>query len=312
MTIVVPRLAAVWLLLMGLLASCANDPVTPQPFLVEEEQDEGEQVEEAYDGPFGDFTPSVFPAPNADASLEPPSGEYSDISVGIRSCGIHIQGHIVCWGGFVSQTYEPPSSGEYKDIDSSIMHTCGLKNDDTISCWGEDAYGYTLHPLGEFKSISYSCGIRLDNTAECWGTNDYGQAEPPGQEFMQVSSGDNHACGIRSNGTIACWGDNEYGQTDSPSGMFTSIAVGGLHSCAIQANRTVACWGLDVFGETKPPSGEFIAVSVDAYYSCGLRIDGTIACWGLANRVAPILPPAFSKQCLQGDFTLVAYVAMTP
>ena len=38
-------------------------------------------------------------------------------------------------------------------------------------------------PSGEFASVSagrlHTCGVRQDDSVECWGNDDYGQATPP-------------------------------------------------------------------------------------------------------------------------------------
>ncbi len=46
---------------------------------------------------------------------------------------------------------------------------------------------------GTFASVSagayHTCGVRTDGTIACWGDNDYGQAAPPGGIFTSVSAG---------------------------------------------------------------------------------------------------------------------------
>ena len=88
-----------------------------------------------------------------------------------------------------------------------------------------------------------TCGLRPDQTITCWGDNRYGQAEPPTGQFTAVSV-KSHGCGLRINGTVACWGHNASGEADPPNGQFIAVSVGGPYSCAIQADRTaVVCWG---------------------------------------------------------------------
>ncbi len=59
----------------------------------------------------------------------------------------------------------------------------------------------------------HTCGIKSDGTLACWGRNDYGQSTPPGGTFRQVSAGEYHTCGVKSDGTLACWGSNDWGQS---------------------------------------------------------------------------------------------------
>src|SRR6185369_10165401 len=53
----------------------------------------------------------------------------------------------------------------------------------------------------------HTCWLKDNGTLVCWGRDDYGQATPPdGMSFIQVSAGHLHTCGVQSNGTLACWG----------------------------------------------------------------------------------------------------------
>jgi alpha-tubulin suppressor-like RCC1 family protein len=52
----------------------------------------------------------------------------------------------------------------------------------------------------------HTCGVRTDGSLACWGGNYAGQATPPAGAFAQVSAGGGHTCGIRTDGREACWG----------------------------------------------------------------------------------------------------------
>ena len=58
----------------------------------------------------------------------------------------------------------------------------------------------------------HSCAVKSDGTLACWGWDVYGQSTPPGGAFTQVSSGSNHSWGLKSDGTLACWGLDNWGQ----------------------------------------------------------------------------------------------------
>jgi alpha-tubulin suppressor-like RCC1 family protein len=76
-------------------------------------------------------------------------------------------------------------------------------------------------PKGTFTKVSaggiHTCGLRPDATVECWGANDHGQATPPAGRFIEVAAGGLHSCGIRDDGTVACWGANDQGQAAPPA-----------------------------------------------------------------------------------------------
>ncbi|HCO02350.1 MAG TPA: hypothetical protein DIT48_03090, partial [Actinobacteria bacterium] len=64
----------------------------------------------------------------------------------------------------------------------------------------------------------HTCGIRTDGTVTCWGSNEYGQLSSPSGTFTQISAGNWHTCGLRTDGTLACWGQNGYGAATPPAG----------------------------------------------------------------------------------------------
>ena len=138
---------------------------------------------------------------------------------------------------------------------------------------------------GSFIQVSsgrhaHSCGLRSDGSVVCWGDNRLGQADAPSGSFTQVSSGRHHSCGLRSDESVVCWGDNRLGQADAPSGSFTQVSVGGSYSCGLRSDGSVVCWGNNSEGQADAPSGSFTQVSSSEYGSCGLRSDGWAVCWG--------------------------------
>ena len=72
----------------------------------------------------------------------------------------------------------------------------------------------TLQPTpsrGRFTSVSaggrHTCGVREDGSLACWGWDAVGQATPPQGRFTSVSAGWFHTCGVREDGSLACWGE---------------------------------------------------------------------------------------------------------
>ena len=163
-------------------------------------------------------------------------------------------------------------------------HTCRLKTDGTVICWGNDDYGQSTPPSGSFASVSagdgHTCGLKTDGTVTCWGNDDYGQSTPPSGSFASVSAGDGHTCGLKTDGSVTCWGDNRLGQSTPPSGSFASVSAGDGHTCGLKTDGTVTCWGDNRLGQSTPPSGSFASVSAGDGHTCGLKTDGTVTCWG--------------------------------
>lgn len=101
-----------------------------------------------------------------------------------------------------------------------IEYVKGLEFGGKLNCWGADLHGETIPPKDYFVQIvngwSWSCGIKIDQTISCWGkilifspedtaghsstflipylfthllTNSTGL-------FNQITAADNYACGI--------------------------------------------------------------------------------------------------------------------
>ncbi len=164
--------------------------------------------------------------------------------------------------GLGQGTVEPRSpapSSSYISLIVGELHTCGLRTDGSVVCWGSDQYGQSSPPSDDkFTSIVagayHTCGIRADGSAICWGSDQYGQSSPPsGDKFTSIVAGEHHTCGIRVDGSAICWGSDLYGQSSSPSGdKFTSIVAGEHHTCGIRVDGSAVCWGRNDQGQLAP------------------------------------------------------------
>jgi hypothetical protein len=175
----------------------------------------------------------------------------------------------------------------------AFVFTCGVRNDGSLTCWGDNSYGQATPPTGSFTQVSagtfHTCGIRSDGSVSCWGDNTASTATPPAGSFIQLSTGFlhpyvGHTCGVRSDGWVACWGANGLGQATPPGGRFTQLSAGPEHTCGVRSDGLVSCWGGTSFGKTTPPAGTFTQVSAGFTYTCGIRSDGWLACWGAVSR----------------------------
>ena len=137
-------------------------------------------------------------------------------------------------------------------VSAGNEHTCGLREDGSVVCWGDDEYGQATPPQGTFTSVSagsyHTCGVREDGSVACWGIDNYGRATPPQGTFTSVSAGAGHSCGVREDGSVACWGNNRNGQATAPSGPFSSVSAGEVHACGIREDGSIACWGFEPYG----------------------------------------------------------------
>ena len=125
------------------------------------------------------------------------------------------------------QTPDTPPDSTYTAIAAGNHHLCGLRTDNTITCWGgNDEYGKPEAPAGTFTAVTagyrLSCGLRTDKTISCWSPHhddkSGGTTEAPAGTYTAVTTGTRHSCGLRTDNTITCWGNNNDGQRADAAG----------------------------------------------------------------------------------------------
>jgi alpha-tubulin suppressor-like RCC1 family protein len=178
---------------------------------------------------------------------------------------------------------------------------------------------------GRLAAASHTCHVKADGTVACWGDNFYGQIgdgtrdndrhQPVSvvrlTDAQAVTVGSNHSCALRIVGRVVCWGLNENGEIgDGGDGRFrlepsevsgliavVAVAAGDHHTCAVRFNGTVVCWGLNNEGQLGDGTRQRSAVPVQALgvvdavavvaglrHTCVLRATGGVQCWGLNER----------------------------
>ncbi len=173
----------------------------------------------------------------------------------MHTCGIQSDGTLWCWGynydgqlgvgEFYNSYYTPQQIGQdtdWVDVTTGYYHTCGVKADGTLWCWGNNNNGQlglgdnsnysSPQQVGsdsDWKSVSagyyHTCALKTDGTLYCWGANNSGQLgagnyleyNAPHQvganaDWIELTTGGYFTCGLRQNGTLWCWGHNYYGQ----------------------------------------------------------------------------------------------------
>jgi alpha-tubulin suppressor-like RCC1 family protein len=224
---------------------------------------------------------------------------------GDQTCALMASGELACAGvdngwnyntnspqqtisrvGTLLLTY-PVSMFDLKSISSGWDHSCGVRIDGSVSCWGNNAYselgtyGVMSSPsaVGVFLPMSavardvatglnFSCTALTDGTVACWGKNNVGQtgmypslsmpwpSRVPGVAgALSIAAGERHACALTEGGTAWCWGDNSLGQ----------LGNGSLQ--ASNAPTVVALGGI-----TKLVTG--------ALHACAIAAGGSVVCWG--------------------------------
>jgi alpha-tubulin suppressor-like RCC1 family protein len=186
------------------------------------------------------------------------------VSVGYRhTCAIKSDGSLWCWGnnqyGQVGDgtmgTIKPfpvqpiGMSRDVDDVSAGLDHTCAVKTDGSLWCWGGNDRGQLgdgtnvgkVIPKRIFTSgikkvsagAKYTCAIKNDSSLWCWGENNSGQLglgiiggyytipQHVTNDVIRVSTGwssvAGHTCAVKSDGSIFCWGNNSYGQLGNGS-----------------------------------------------------------------------------------------------
>ena len=126
----------------------------------------------------------------------------------------------------------------------------------------------------------HTCGVKTDGTLACWGDNSYGQRPRPRGTFTAVSAGSLHTCGVKTDGTLACWGSNGYGQATAPERHLHRSQRRRRLTPAGQDRRHAGLLGQQRGQPDNLPERHLHPVSAGTLHACGLQTDGTLACWG--------------------------------
>ena len=211
-------------------------------------------------------------------------------------------------GDFEQMVMAHPSIGLGGVYDSPAYgHTCVIKPDGKLSCWGDNRSGQ----LGNNSTTrsDYPIDVR-DNS---------GGADTTLNDVVQVTSGPRHTCALTSDGRVWCWGYGHYRQlgNGSTNGSLRPISVRGIdnsgrlngvvqisagsgHNCALGSNGQVSCWGDNTkhqsgHGESNyasryprtvkisrngPPLEGIVQVACGSLHTCALTSEGKVWCWG--------------------------------
>ncbi|HOX47121.1 MAG TPA: hypothetical protein PK668_26240 [Myxococcota bacterium] len=184
-----------------------------------------------------------------------------------------------------------------RDVACGTFHTCAVRNDGTLWCWGGEAglqaggMGRTSvpRPVPGITGASQVCAgeghtcVLIGSGVRCFGRNGFGEAgQHPGQAFVfppavvpgleqgvtGISCGRFHTC-AKGDGKVTCWGRNDSGQAGAPRTVrlhtpvetampeVVGVATGGRHTCASSGVSAVYCWGYGAEGALGSGVGEW-------------------------------------------------------
>jgi len=151
----------------------------------------------------------------------------------------------------------------------------------------------------------HSCALKTDGTVKCWGNNQQGQLGHGGTEqfvttpvevagltgAIGIAVGINHSCALTAS-EVLCWGQNTKGQLGdgtttnshvpvSVSGLssdtLVKIAAGSAHSCVLTGNDGIKCWGHNFSGQLGNASNSDSLTPVIAMDTSVNAVPGPIA-----------------------------------
>jgi alpha-tubulin suppressor-like RCC1 family protein len=174
-----------------------------------------------------DELPSVLGLVDVVPARLPVNTEVVEVALGAsHACARLNGGELICWGANGSgqlgygdlvttgddeiPSTRPPVDigGPAKSVVAGSNHTCALRTDGAVICWGANASGQ----LG----YGSTAVIGDDELPVSAGPVDLGESA------QQLTAGGDHTCALLSGGEVACWGANEFGQL----GLGTVVTVG--------------------------------------------------------------------------------------
>lgn len=211
-------------------------------------------------------------------------------------CAVLSDGRLYCWGnnteGQLAQDDPFPGAGvnsalplqvgsnsDWKSVSSGQGHTCGVRLDGSLWCWGRNLGGELGLGAGSLGQIRVPTRVGVAS------------------DWLVVAAGQNHTCGVRAPGRLHCWGDNSHFQlgfvgmdvafepTELPSPSdVAQISVDTFHSCATEKGGRLSCWGRNIEGQLGNgtleasnqavpaiPRDAWTHVTVARFHTCGAR-----------------------------------------
>lgn len=189
--------------------------------------------------------------------------------------------------------------GEPVDIAAYGDHTCALRVDGQVRCWGNNAQGQLGN--GTTTRSLVPVDVKLNSSTVLTGVS-------------SISTGFTYSCAVlASDGKVMCWGDGTSGQLGN--GTITSssypqyvkylsgssqlaltgaqaVTSGYAHGCALLKTGKTKCWGSNAKGQIGDGTAVRRTTAVDVMlpearvisagdrHTCAILNNGGLRCWG--------------------------------
>jgi alpha-tubulin suppressor-like RCC1 family protein len=171
-------------------------------------------------------------------------------------CAIADDGALYCWGrnpeGETGLGSELPQiriptrvgiESDWVSIAASQHHSCGVRGDGTLWCWGKNPY-LEIGAADATRSFLIPTQVGTD------------------VDWAEVGAGWFHGCALKRDGRLSCWGRAIEGQLGQGGGnpvrvptrvampmQWQRIALGGFDTCGVDDTGSLYCWGAGPDGE---------------------------------------------------------------
>ena len=192
-------------------------------------------------------------------------GDWKEVSaIGPHACAINQDDQLFCWGenfhgqigngqsGWDKNVYAPTriEGYEWSFVSAGVFYTCGVRDDNTLWCWGMISPVY----LGAPSTASLMSPRQVYNDVD----------------WISVATGresENTLCGIKKDNGLWCWGFDDWGQVGDGENTGTPPSIGPVPS---QVTAPVQILN----------GNKWAAVTMGNSHTCGLTLGGNLMCWG--------------------------------
>ena len=202
--------------------------------------------------------PTEFPAPEGEYFGT--RGPVCDMVGGKAFCFGNRAGD---FGGATERTEFGKASG-FRQVAFGLGHTCGLREDGTVKCWGRNLVGElgigepeTDETDRDEKTVELKLEDGKSETKLPKGSATAAEGDVTGLDnVVEVALGASHGCARTSGKEVWCWGsgtNGELGDGEAESRPYPvrvagiddaeQLAVVGSWACVVRSAGKVACWG---------------------------------------------------------------------